>query len=63
MPAIVYLENGAARGCGRRRVGGFSAGKNSLGGPYLGPCPARDNAPQHYVYTLITASLEAGAQP
>ena len=42
---------------------GFSAGKNSLGMPYLGPCPPRGNAPQHYVYTLIATSLEAGALP
>jgi Raf kinase inhibitor-like YbhB/YbcL family protein len=40
---------------------GFSAGKNSLGLPYLGPCPPRGNAPQHYVFTLIATSLEAGA--
>lgn len=42
---------------------GLRAGKNSLGGPYLGPCPPRGNAPQHYVYTLIATSLEAGALP
>ena len=38
-------------------------GKNSLGMPYLGPCPPRGNAPQHYVYTLIATSLEAEALP
>ena len=42
---------------------GFSAGKNSLGMPYLGPCPQRGYAPQHYVFTLIATSLEAGALP
>jgi len=42
---------------------GFSAGKNSLGMPYLGPCPPRGNAPQHYVFTLIATSLDAGALP
>jgi Raf kinase inhibitor-like YbhB/YbcL family protein len=42
---------------------GFIAGKNSLGMPYLGPCPPRGNAPQHYVFTLIATSLEAGALP
>jgi Raf kinase inhibitor-like YbhB/YbcL family protein len=42
---------------------GFSAGKNSLGMPYLGPCPPRGNAPQHYAFTLIATSLEAGALP
>ena len=30
---------------------------------YLGPCPPRGNAPQHYVFTLIATSLEAGALP
>jgi Raf kinase inhibitor-like YbhB/YbcL family protein len=39
------------------------AGKNSLGMPYLGPCPPRGNAPQHYVFTLIATSLEADALP
>jgi len=42
---------------------GFVAGKNSVGLTYLGPCPPRGNAPQHYVFTLIATSLEAGALP
>ncbi|MBK8323568.1 MAG: YbhB/YbcL family Raf kinase inhibitor-like protein [Betaproteobacteria bacterium] len=42
---------------------GFIAGKNTVGTPYLGPCPPRGNAPQHYVYTLIATSLEPGALP
>lgn len=42
---------------------GFNAGKNTLGMPYLGPCPPRGNAPQHYVFTLIATSLEAGELP
>lgn len=37
------------------------AGKNTLGMSYLGPCPPRGNAPQHYVFTLIATSLEPGA--
>jgi Raf kinase inhibitor-like YbhB/YbcL family protein len=41
----------------------FTVGKNSLGLPYLGPCPPRGNAPQHYVYTLIATTLDAGALP
>ena len=41
----------------------FSTGMNSLGMPYLGPCPPRGNAPQHYVFTLIATSLEASALP
>lgn len=39
----------------------FVAGRNSLGLAYLGPCPPRGNAPQHYVYTLIATSLEPDA--
>ena len=42
---------------------GFTAGKNSAGMPYLGPCPPRGNAPQHYVFTLVATSLEPGALP
>ncbi len=42
---------------------GFNVGKNSLGMPYLGPCPPRGNAPQHYAFTLIATSLEADALP
>jgi len=41
----------------------FTVGKNSLGTSYLGPCPPRGNAPQHYVFTLIATSLEADALP
>jgi hypothetical protein len=40
---------------------GFSAGKNTVGLPNLGPCPPRGNAPQHDVVTLIATSLEPGA--
>ncbi|MDZ4076027.1 MAG: YbhB/YbcL family Raf kinase inhibitor-like protein [Hylemonella sp.] len=38
-------------------------GKNTLGMAYLGPCPPRGNAPQHYVYTLIATSLAPDALP
>lgn len=39
-------------------------GKNSLGAAaFLGPCPPKGNAPQHYVYTLIATSVEPGALP
>ena len=41
----------------------FTVGKNTLGLPYLGPCPPRGNAPQHYVFTLIATSLEPEALP
>jgi hypothetical protein len=43
------------------KAGRFVAGKNSLGMQYLGPCPPRGNALQHYVYTLIATDLEPGA--
>lgn len=43
------------------RAGRFVAGKNTLGMQYLGPCPPRGNAFQHYVYTLIATDLEPGA--
>jgi Raf kinase inhibitor-like YbhB/YbcL family protein len=39
----------------------FVAGKNTLGIQYLGPCPPRGNAPQHYVFTLIATDLEPTA--
>jgi Raf kinase inhibitor-like YbhB/YbcL family protein len=39
-------------------------GKNTLGAAaFLGPCPPKGNAPQHYVYTLIATSIEPGALP
>jgi Raf kinase inhibitor-like YbhB/YbcL family protein len=42
----------------------FVMGRNTLGAQaYLGPCPPRGNAPQHYVYTLIATSLDPGALP
>jgi hypothetical protein len=39
----------------------FVAGKNTLGLQYLGPCPPRGNAPQHYVFTLIATDLDPAA--
>jgi Raf kinase inhibitor-like YbhB/YbcL family protein len=60
---IAPEANGLPEGAAVAAPAGFSAGKNSLGMPYLGPCPPRGNAPQHYVYTLIATSLEAGALP
>jgi hypothetical protein len=41
----------------------FAPGKNTVGTAYLGPCPPRGNAPQHYVFTLIATDLEPGALP
>lgn len=45
------------------REGRFVPGKNTLGLQYLGPCPPRGNALQHYVFTLIATDLEPGALP
>ncbi|MDP3082921.1 MAG: YbhB/YbcL family Raf kinase inhibitor-like protein [Rubrivivax sp.] len=42
----------------------WTAGKNTVGNlVYLGPCPPRGNAPQHYVFTLIATSVEPAALP
>lgn len=42
----------------------FVFGKNTLGqAAFLGPCPPKGNAPQHYVYTLIATTVEPGALP
>jgi Raf kinase inhibitor-like YbhB/YbcL family protein len=41
-------------------AGRFVAGRNTLGTHWLGPCPPRGNAPQHYVLTFIASSLEPG---
>ena len=60
---IAPEANGLPEGAAVAAPAGFSAGKNSLGLPYLGPCPPRSNAPQHYVFTLIATSLEAGTLP
>ena len=55
--------SGLPEGAALAAPAAFTVGKNSLGSPYLGPCPPRGNAPQHYVYTLIATSLEAEALP
>lgn len=41
--------------------GRFVPGKNTLGMAWLGPCPPRGNAPQHYVMTLIATDVEPNA--
>ncbi len=43
------------------KAGRFVAGRNTLGLQYLGPCPPRGNALQHYVFTLIATDLDPGA--
>jgi Raf kinase inhibitor-like YbhB/YbcL family protein len=43
------------------KSGSFVAGKNTLGIQYLGPCPPRGNALQHYVFTLIATDLDPEA--
>ena len=60
---IAPEANGLPEAAAVAAPAGFIAGKNSLGMPYLGPCPPRGNAPQHYVFTLIATSLEFGALP
>jgi len=55
--------SGLPEGAALAAPAAFAVGKNSLGLPYLGPCPPRGNAPQHYVFTLIATTLEAEALP
>lgn len=45
------------------RAGRFVPGKNLLGMAYLGPCPPRGNALQHYVFTLIATDVDPAALP
>ncbi|MBL8289230.1 MAG: YbhB/YbcL family Raf kinase inhibitor-like protein [Rubrivivax sp.] len=58
IPATV---SGLAEGEATSTPTRFTAGRNTPGMAYLGPCPPRGNAPQHYVFTLIATSLEPGA--
>lgn len=43
------------------QAGRFVPGRSTVGIPYLGPCPPRGNALQHYVFTLIATDLEPSA--
>lgn len=53
---------GLAQGEASAGSANFTFGKNTLGAAaYLGPCPPKGNAPQHYVYTLIATRLEPNA--
>jgi Raf kinase inhibitor-like YbhB/YbcL family protein len=45
------------------RAGRFVPGKNTVGLQYLGPCPPRGNALQHYVFTLIATDVDPAALP
>ncbi|MBC7938547.1 MAG: YbhB/YbcL family Raf kinase inhibitor-like protein [Chitinophagaceae bacterium] len=59
---IAATASGFAEGEASAGSTNFVFGKNTLGATaYLGPCPPKGNAPQHYVYTLIATSLEPGA--
>ncbi len=58
-PTVTGLAEGEASAPSSKLV----MGKNTLGMAYLGPCPPRGNAPQHYVYTLIATSLAPDALP
>jgi phosphatidylethanolamine-binding protein (PEBP) family uncharacterized protein len=60
---ISAKASGLPEGAALAAPAAFTVGKNSLGMPYLGPCPPRGNATQHCVCTLIATSLEAGALP
>ena len=55
---VAGLPEGEASGGSAK----FVFGKNTLGAAaYLGPCPPKGNAPQHYVFTLVATSLEPAA--
>jgi Raf kinase inhibitor-like YbhB/YbcL family protein len=57
-PTLTGLAEGDASAPSQK----FVAGKNTPGlDVYLGPCPPRGNAPQHYVFTLIATTLEPDA--
>jgi len=60
---IAPSANGLPEGAALVASAVLVTGKNTVGTPYLGPCPPRGNAPQHYVFTLIATSLEPGALP
>lgn len=46
---------------GAPAAGRFVGGRSMLGPHWVGPCPPKGNAPQHYVLTFIASSLEPGA--
>lgn len=59
-PTVSELAEGEASAPSSKLV----MGKNTLDmSGYLGPCPPRGNAPQHYVYTLIATSIAPDALP
>jgi Raf kinase inhibitor-like YbhB/YbcL family protein len=45
------------------KAGRFVSGKNVIGQQYLGPCPPRGNAFQHYVFTLVATDVDPAALP
>ena len=56
--------NGLPEGAATKRPSAFVSGVNTLNDTgYLGPCPRKGNAPQHYVFTLIATSLPPDALP
>jgi Raf kinase inhibitor-like YbhB/YbcL family protein len=59
-PTVTALAEGEASAGSAN----FAFGSNTLGDrAYLGPCPPKGNAPQHYVFTLIATSVEPGTLP
>ena len=51
------FQEGALSG----NASGFVPGKNTVGTHWLGPCPPKGNAPQHYVMTIIATDVEPNA--
>ena len=45
------------------KAGRFVSGKNVIGQQYLGPCPPRGTAFQHYVFTLVATDVDPAALP
>lgn len=58
-PTVAGLAEGEASAGSKN----FVQGKNTLGLAYLGPCPPKGNAPQHYVHTLVATTLPPDALP
>ena len=59
---IASTVTGLGEGEASSGSGNFVFGRNTLGNlAYLGPCPPKGNAPQHYVFTVIATSVEPGA--
>ncbi len=61
---VIYGIPASTNGFAEGALGGngaFVPGKNTLGMHWLGPCPPKGNAPQHYVMTIIATDLVPNA--